>query len=901
MAGNPHPVFQDGVAVEKANARAYLPVRLGNPDALRALDGSTFWLCYIQTQLAFFYRDTSDTTSEDNGTSVIVDGNGGVWKFISSGAGIAIGAAGPVADRGDFDSEDPGFTYFGTDTELLYVRLTGGGWSDGSTITGADGSPGANGATWLSGSTDPSNGSGSDGDFYFQTGAGSSGVAGDTWKKSSGTWSKQINLKGPAGNDSTVPGPSGTNGTNGASSLTVVRLVATSNVAIASGLENGDTVDGVALVTGDFVLLSAQTAAAENGIYQVVASGAASRATAFNTYDSMPGCYFSVMEGTAGADKLYRCTSNKGGTLGTTALAFSEFTSGGGDVAGDTHAATSKDAPVDADELPLVDSAASNVLKKLTWANLKAALGSVFATAAQGTKADSAIQTLVEGTNITIDATDPQNPVISAAGGAGGGSVDSIVPGANISVDETDPTNPVVSAITRELLSADRDYYVRTDGSDSNNGLANTSGGAFLTVAAALVSAKAIDPNGHKIKINVGEGVFTSTSPNDLTGYFSKDIKIIGAEPVSLSISSFGSATGSERNWTVVINVTDASAVSVGDYAIIRSPTGTGAKEVHAGCWKITASSSTSITLKNTYYGSVFPTNTLTGGELTVLKTVLQFNGCNGLAGGNFGLIDQVAIVGNNTSATIGLIPADVSIDCVSNVSLNLGPNVGVSSFDIGMVAHFGASIHALDVVSSDFATYGLSAQHGGTIFANGATVSGGSNTTHGVMSQYGASIYFEEGLSLGSLRGVQAQLGGNILFKSGTALLCDDAGAAASYNGTIQAEFALLTNNRNAGGIVEDDGVLYLTQSTISANDVNGVFASGGRVVAPTATFSSNGSNSISCTNAGRINAEGANLGSGQVFANKGSWVDIQGATNLGTLNPAANTLGNEQAYIDT
>ena len=38
------------------------------------------------------------------------------------------------------------------------------------------------------------------------------------------------------------------------------------------------------------------------------------------------------------------------------------------------HLATSKATPVDADELPLVDSAASFTLKKLTWANLKATL-----------------------------------------------------------------------------------------------------------------------------------------------------------------------------------------------------------------------------------------------------------------------------------------------------------------------------------------------------------------------------------------------------------------------------------------------------------------------------------------------------------------------------------------------
>lgn len=39
-----------------------------------------------------------------------------------------------------------------------------------------------------------------------------------------------------------------------------------------------------------------------------------------------------------------------------------------------TNAATSKATPVDADEIPMVDSAASNGLKKLTWANLKAGI-----------------------------------------------------------------------------------------------------------------------------------------------------------------------------------------------------------------------------------------------------------------------------------------------------------------------------------------------------------------------------------------------------------------------------------------------------------------------------------------------------------------------------------------------
>lgn len=50
------------------------------------------------------------------------------------------------------------------------------------------------------------------------------------------------------------------------------------------------------------------------------------------------------------------------------------------DVAATVHAATSKTTPVDADELALVDSAASFALKKLTWANLKATVKTYFDT-----------------------------------------------------------------------------------------------------------------------------------------------------------------------------------------------------------------------------------------------------------------------------------------------------------------------------------------------------------------------------------------------------------------------------------------------------------------------------------------------------------------------------------------
>lgn len=66
-------------------------------------------------------------------------------------------------------------------------------------------------------------------------------------------------------------------------------------------------------------------------------------------------------------------------------------------------------------------------------------------------------------------------------------------------------------AAGREILTANRTYYVRTDGSNSNNGLANTSGGAFLTIQKAYdVIVSALDLAGFTVTIQVADGTYTS-------------------------------------------------------------------------------------------------------------------------------------------------------------------------------------------------------------------------------------------------------------------------------------------------------------------------------------------------------------------------------------------------------
>jgi hypothetical protein len=58
--------------------------------------------------------------------------------------------------------------------------------------------------------------------------------------------------------------------------------------------------------------------------------------------------------------------------------------------------------------------------------------------------ADSSVQSVVAGTNVTVDDTDPRNPIVSATPGGGGG-VSSVVAGAGIDVDASDPANPEVA------------------------------------------------------------------------------------------------------------------------------------------------------------------------------------------------------------------------------------------------------------------------------------------------------------------------------------------------------------------------------------------------------------------------------------------------------------------------
>lgn len=104
-----------------------------------------------------------------------------------------------------------------------------------------------------------------------------------------------------------------------------VRVATTANVALATGTLL--TIDGVVLAAGDRVLVKAQTAGAENGIY-IASAGAWTRAADADSAGDLEGAAVFVNEGAAAGDTGWVMTTNPPITLGTTALTFVKFFGG---------------------------------------------------------------------------------------------------------------------------------------------------------------------------------------------------------------------------------------------------------------------------------------------------------------------------------------------------------------------------------------------------------------------------------------------------------------------------------------------------------------------------------------------------------------------------------------------
>jgi hypothetical protein len=106
---------------------------------------------------------------------------------------------------------------------------------------------------------------------------------------------------------------------------TPVRAATTANIT----LSGSQTIDGVAVVSGDRVLVKDQSTGADNGIY-VAANSAWARATDFDgSNDVVSGTQVFVTDGTTNGDTQWQLATANTISLGTTSISFSRSFKGG--------------------------------------------------------------------------------------------------------------------------------------------------------------------------------------------------------------------------------------------------------------------------------------------------------------------------------------------------------------------------------------------------------------------------------------------------------------------------------------------------------------------------------------------------------------------------------------------
>jgi len=406
----------------------------------------------------------------------------------------------------------------------------------------------------------------------------------------------------------------------------------------------------------------------------------------------------------------------------------------------------------------------------------------------------------------------------------------------------------------------------------------------YSTIQAALDSIRdAFIPNNVTVTIQVASGTYTHTSPIVIQHPCGSQIQIIGATPVTTTLTGVGTITGSAGNWSVPLQVESASGIAVGDYVIVKDTSGTDDHYALRGVWEVMGVSGNTVTVKNTHRGSSFPSFTVSGGTVVALKTILKFNGCSGIVAYDscLGYLNNVAIVGNLTSDTRGIAAGKISEGQAEEGvgAVVCGDNVGVSSFHIGLLA-MGGTIHASGVASCGNSNWGFRAVYTGSIYAESSTANGNGTV------------------------GFQVFHGGNIRASNATANGNGDTGFLALYSGSINANNAVANGNVFYGFIAQTSGSILASYAVANNNGYAGFLAGpSGSIYANYATANGNGSYGFWTRYAGDIYATNstASGNSTDYKAEKMGYILASGYQGSPTFSPALNTEGNYNAIITT
>lgn len=247
-----------------------------------------------------------------------------------------------------------------------------------------------------------------------------------------------------------------------------------------------------------------------------------------------------------------------------------------------------------------------------------------------------------------------------------------------------------LGANVREKLSAARTYYVRTDGSDSNDGLTNSSGGAFATIQKAYDTIQALDTNGKTTTIKFGNA-------GTYTGGLSITSPWVGGGQIVIEGDT---ATPSNILWNVTGNCITTSGVLPAKLAV-----------------KGVKFQSSSVAINHSAIGTIDLQGNIEFGACTTAHMATDQAGANIIITGNY------TINGNSTRHLSAIRNSVISYSGTITVTLS-----GTPAFSTAFaIAHTCASMYIINssVTFSGSATgtrYNISANGVIQTFGGGAT-----------------------------------------------------------------------------------------------------------------------------------------------------------------------------------
>lgn len=375
------------------------------------------------------------------------------------------------------------------------------------------------------------------------------------------------------------------------------------------------------------------------------------------------------------------------------------------------------------------------------------------------------------------------------------------------------------------------------------------------------------------VTINLPAGEFNIPSRLYLSNTSLCNLTIRGAVPTVEPVVGC-SVSGTAPNFEIELALTSSTSMVIGDYAIVGDTAGTGFHRAIAGCWRVTAIGSSSVTFKVPWFVAP-PAFTITSANIRPIRTVLRWPvGVVGLAiTAYLKELSNVILTGSYDVTTSALAdgPAD-------GLQIGSSPNTPETGLNESEQGNFG-SVYLANVGIVEWQANGTQV-FGRLVAVNCAVCSNGWRGWQAGRS--GSIIAKRSSGSCNGASGYEAEEGGFVLAHN-SAMFGNKEQGVFAIGGGATVDIAGSQVGANQRGLDSRNFATVLADTTqVSGDSLGSLYANAGNIL-----FGSSASctGTVVCTEAGVIDALGASaLGAVTINAYDGSRVIMAGGVSYGS-----------------